>query len=74
VGRFDLRRGRVHGGGHTFGILVHTLDSPNTDHRKRFVAVTDTSTDWYRNYAASIPKNKYTWSHKRLHIRMPGLT
>ena len=65
--------GRVHGGGHDFGILVHTLAFPNADQRKLFVAITDTTTGG-RNYAAFVPKDEYTWSRKRLHIVMPGLT
>jgi predicted secreted hydrolase len=66
--------GRVRGGGHNFGILVHTLAFPNADQWKLFVAVTDTTTGWYRNYAAIIPKNQFAWSRKGLRIAMPGLT
>jgi CrtC N-terminal lipocalin domain len=65
--------GRVHGGGHDFGILIHTLAFPNADQRKLFVAITDTTTGWYRNYAAVIPQDQYTWSRTSLHIAMPGL-
>lgn len=66
--------GRVRGGGHSFGILVHTLAFPNANQRKLYVAVTDTTTGWYRNYSAIIPKAKYAWSMRGLHIAMPGLT
>lgn len=66
--------GRVHGGGHSFGILIHTIDLPNADQRKLFVGITDTSTGWYRNYQALVSKSQYTWSRKGLQIRMPGLT
>jgi hypothetical protein len=66
--------GRVHGGGHNFGILVHTLAFPNAGQRKLFIAVTDTTTGWYRNYAAMIPKHEYAWSRRRLQITMPGLS
>ena len=64
--------GRVRGGGHDFGILIHTLAFPNADQRKLFISITDTTAGWYRNYAAVIPKNKYSWSRKGLHIAMPG--
>jgi predicted secreted hydrolase len=66
--------GRVRGGVHDFGILVHTLAFPNADQCKLFISITDTTAGWYRNYAAVIPKNKYSWSRKGLHIAMPGLT
>lgn len=66
--------GRVHGGGHTYGILVHTLAFPNADQRKLYVGITDTSTGWYRNYEATIPADEFTWSSKGLDITMPGLT
>jgi hypothetical protein len=66
--------GRVRGGGHDFGILVHTLNFPNADQRKLFVSITDTTAGWYRNYAAVIPKNKFAWSRTGLRISMPGLT
>jgi hypothetical protein len=66
--------GRVRSGGHNFGILIHVLAFPNADQRKLFISITDTSTGWYRNYAALVPKAGYTWSRKGLHIMMPGLT
>lgn len=64
---------RVHGGGHDFGILVHTLAFPNAGEQKLYVSVTDETTGWYRNYEANIPQDEYTWSRKELHIMMPGL-
>jgi hypothetical protein len=66
--------GFVHGGGHSFGILVHTLDFPNAGQRSLFIGITDTTTGWYRNYEASIPEDQYTWSRRGLDITMPGLT
>ncbi len=67
--------GRVHGGGHNFGILVQTLAFPNADQRTFFVGITDTSTGWYHSYEApNIPKDQYTWSRTGLQISMPGLT
>lgn len=66
--------GFVHGGGHNFGILVHALKFPNARQLKLFIGVTDTTTGWFRNYQAIIPKGKYTWSRTRLHLVMPGLT
>lgn len=66
--------GFVRGGGHTFGVLVHALAFPNADQRKLYVAVTDTTTGWYRNYAAEIPKDKFAWSTAELRIRAPGLS
>src|SRR5205823_1854663 len=69
-----LWTGPVRGAGHNFGILIHTLRFPNGDERKLSISVTDTSTGWYRTYTALIPKDRYTWSRKSLHIRMPGLT
>jgi len=42
--------------------------------RDVFVAITDTTTAWYRNYAAIVPKDRYAWSRRGLHIMMPGLT
>jgi Lipocalin-like domain/CrtC N-terminal lipocalin domain len=66
--------GRVHGDGHDFGILVHTLAFPNAEQWKLFVSITDTTTGWYRNYATMVPENQYTWSRTGLQIMMPGLT
>jgi hypothetical protein len=66
--------GRVRGGGHNFGILIHVLAIPNADQRKLFIGITDTTTGRYRNYQALIPKDRYSWSSKGLRIVMPGLT
>jgi hypothetical protein len=66
--------GFVHGGGHNFGILVHTLRFPNAGQRSLFIGITDTTTGCYRNYEASIPEDAYTWSPNGLDIAMPGLT
>lgn len=66
--------GFVRGGGHTFGVLVHALAFPNADQRKLYVAVTDTTSGWYRNYAAEIPKDKFAWSSTGLRITTPGLS
>lgn len=66
--------GHVRGGGHNFGILVHTLAFPNADQRILYIGLTDTSTGWYRNYEAMIPQNEYMWSSTGLQITMPGLT
>jgi hypothetical protein len=66
--------GRVRGGGHEFGILIHVLAFPNADQVRLFVGITDTSTGWYRNHEAILPKSKYMWSRRGLHITMPGLT
>ena len=65
---------RVHGGGHEFGVLVHTLAFPSADQRNLYVSVIDTSTGWYRNYEALIPEDEFTWSTTGLDIVMPGLT
>jgi hypothetical protein len=65
--------GHVHGAGHDFGFLVHTLAFPNAGERKLYVGVTDETTGWYRNYEAKIPADEYSWSGKGLHITMPGL-
>jgi hypothetical protein len=66
--------GRVHGGGHDFGILVHTLSFANADQRKLFISIIDTTTGWYRNDAPAIPSDGFMWSREGLHITMPGLT
>jgi hypothetical protein len=66
--------GRVHGGGHDFGILIHVLVFPNVGQRKLFIGLTDTTTGWYRNYEVIVPMAKGSWSRKRLRITMPGLT
>jgi hypothetical protein len=66
--------GQVHGGGHDFAILVHTLNFPHYDQRKLFISIADTTTGWYKNYQAVIPKDEFAWSQTRLHIEMPGLT
>src|SRR5262245_31841502 len=66
--------GFVHGGGHEFGIVAHTLTFPNAPLNRLFVSVSDTSSGWYRNYAAEIPTDQYAWSTTGLQIAMPGLT
>ena len=65
--------GRVRGGGHQFGIVIHVLAFPNADQVRLFVGITDTSTGWYRNYQAILPTAEYIWSRQGLHITMPGL-
>jgi hypothetical protein len=65
--------GRVRGGGHNFGILLHILVFPNADQRRLFVGITDTSTGWYRNYQVIVPMADGSWSRKGLQITMPGL-
>lgn len=66
--------GYVRGAGHTFGILVHTLRFPNANQRKLYISINDTTTGWYRRYQALIPRNRYSWRRKGLHITMPGLS
>ncbi|MDD9376906.1 lipocalin family protein [Streptomyces sp. ZAF1911] len=60
--------------GHTFGILVHTVNAVEADQRIMSVAVTDETTGWYKNYQVPVAKDDYTWSTEGLNIKMPGLT
>ncbi|HZP29194.1 MAG TPA: lipocalin family protein [Acidimicrobiia bacterium] len=66
--------GHVRGGGHDFGILVHTLNFPNAGQQSLYIGVTDTTTGWYKQYEAMIPKDQYSWDRTGLSITMPGLT
>lgn len=66
--------GFAHGGGHSFGLLVRTASFPSAGQQKLVIGITDTTTGWYRNYEASIPKDEYTWSREGLDIVMPGLS
>jgi predicted secreted hydrolase len=60
--------------GHTFGILVQTVNAVEADQRIMAVSVTDETTGWYKNYQVPVAKDDYTWSTDGLNIKMPGLT
>jgi hypothetical protein len=65
---------RVKSQGHTFGILVQTVNAVEHDQRVMSVSVTDENTGWYKSYQVPVAKNAYTWSTEGLNIKMPGLT
>jgi predicted secreted hydrolase len=67
--------GFVRGGGHEFGILVHTVNFPNSDLRKLYVGITDVTTRWFKQTEIEmVPSDQYSWSSARLDIAAPGLT
>ena len=60
--------------GHTFGILVQTVNVAEADQRSLTVSVTDETTGWYKNYQVPVAKDQYTWSTSGLEIKAPGLS
>jgi hypothetical protein len=66
--------GFIKAGGQDYGIVVQTLQFPNTGQRAFSVAVTNETAGWYKNYGAAVPEGKFAWSTTGLRITTPGLT
>lgn len=60
--------------GHTYGVLVHTIEFPNLQRRMVAVSVSDETTGWYKNYDTEVAKEDYSWSKTELNIKTPDLS
>ncbi|MCW8378732.1 lipocalin family protein [Streptomyces justiciae] len=65
---------RLNAPGHSFGVLVHTVNAIEHDQRILAISVTDETTGWYKGYQVPVAKEDYTWSTEGLDIKAPGLT
>ena len=65
---------QVKAGGYRYGILVHTMQFPNSGGGNMSVTVTDKTAGRYKDYMVDIPADEYNWGGTGLNIELPGLS
>ena len=66
--------GQIHAAGHDFGYEVHVLHQPENDIRHQVIAVTDSTTGWFKSEGVSLRADALQWGDQPLQLRTPNLS
>ncbi len=66
--------GQLHAAGHDFGYEVHVLQQPDDDLRHQVIAVTDSTSGWFKSDGANLAADELQWDDQSLQLYTPQVS